>query len=278
MILGGRYGRRCRCVLVWLAGSTVLAGVVTGLRAGPAELWARRRSLDGLPLDRAVVDLAALVVVLCGAWAWLALTATVADAWLACPRPAPHAGPWRLPARCQRLVLAACGVTLSSGLTAGVLAGPALADPAPPVSRHAVERLSGLPLPARVLSAPAEARHGAPPAPAAAARWRESSRPRQSGAPSLPAIPPSAPQAPRDTAGPAAARASAPARGTSYAVVRPGDSLWAIAARDLPDHASPATVAAHWQEIYQANRAVIGADPDLIVPGQRLVLPPVGPA
>lgn len=50
--------------------------------------------------------------------------------------------------------------------------------------------------------------------------------------------------------------------------VRPGDTLWAIAARrgaiDLPEAVRA------W---HQANRAVIGPDPDLILPGQYLRQP-----
>lgn len=56
-------------------------------------------------------------------------------------------------------------------------------------------------------------------------------------------------------------------------VVGPGDSLWAIAARTLPPGARPAAVDARWREIWAANRATVGADPDLILPGQRLRLP-----
>lgn len=53
-------------------------------------------------------------------------------------------------------------------------------------------------------------------------------------------------------------------------VVRPGDSLWAIAARRLGGSASPATIAENWPRWYAANRALIGPDPDLIHPGQQL--------
>ncbi|MEW2042281.1 LysM domain-containing protein, partial [Streptomyces sp. NPDC005534] len=42
--------------------------------------------------------------------------------------------------------------------------------------------------------------------------------------------------------------------------VREGDTLSVIAAR----HGTT------WRKIYAANKAVIGGDPDLIVPGQRL--------
>jgi len=55
---------------------------------------------------------------------------------------------------------------------------------------------------------------------------------------------------------------SHPARGASRGdyTVREGDTLSKIAAR----HGTT------WQRLYATNKAVIGADPDLIVPGQRL--------
>ena len=58
-------------------------------------------------------------------------------------------------------------------------------------------------------------------------------------------------------------------------VVRRGDSLWDIAARHLGPDASAAEVAVEWPRWHHANRDVIGADPDLLIPGQRLV-PPAG--
>ncbi|QSR25605.1 hypothetical protein CFH99_08220 [Nocardioides aromaticivorans] len=56
--------------------------------------------------------------------------------------------------------------------------------------------------------------------------------------------------------------------------VRPGDSLWAIAARTLGPDASAADVASYWHRVHALNAAVIGADPDLLQPGQQLRLPP----
>jgi hypothetical protein len=55
--------------------------------------------------------------------------------------------------------------------------------------------------------------------------------------------------------------------------VQPGDTLWAIAHRDLGPAAGDAAITARWHEIYALNRTVIGADPDLIQPAQRLRLP-----
>jgi hypothetical protein len=55
-------------------------------------------------------------------------------------------------------------------------------------------------------------------------------------------------------------------------VVRPGDTLWEIAATDL-GAADVERITAHWHRIHRLNRAVIGADPDLIHPGQQLRMP-----
>ena len=53
-------------------------------------------------------------------------------------------------------------------------------------------------------------------------------------------------------------------------VVAPGDSLWSIAAAASP---AGSDVDAAWRAIWAANRDVVGDDPHLIVPGQRLRLP-----
>jgi len=65
----------------------------------------------------------------------------------------------------------------------------------------------------------------------------------------------------------------APAPAGEQVVVRPGDTLWDLAAADLGPGADPAAVDERWREIYAHNRAVIGPDPDLIQPAQRLRLP-----
>lgn len=57
-------------------------------------------------------------------------------------------------------------------------------------------------------------------------------------------------------------------------VVAAGDSLWSLAAGALGPGATDAEVTAEWHRIHRLNHDVVGADPDLIHPGQRLVLPP----
>ena len=75
----------------------------------------------------------------------------------------------------------------------------------------------------------------------------------------------------------AVGRAHAPAHDTEdtedTAVVRRGDTLWSLAAAELGPGASAAAVTDRWRQVYQRNRAVVGADPDLIRPGQLLRLP-----
>lgn len=53
--------------------------------------------------------------------------------------------------------------------------------------------------------------------------------------------------------------------GTYYTVVS-GDCLWSIAKSQYGD-------ASKWGDIYEANRDVVGANPNLIYPGQELLLP-----
>jgi nucleoid-associated protein YgaU len=56
-------------------------------------------------------------------------------------------------------------------------------------------------------------------------------------------------------------------------VVKPGESLWEIAAAELGRTAGDDAVEDRWPQWYAANRAVIGPDPDLILPGQVLRIP-----
>ena len=63
--------------------------------------------------------------------------------------------------------------------------------------------------------------------------------------------------------------------GPTAVVVRPGDTLWAIAARSLPTGATDNQIAEACARWHTANRDVIGDDADLIFPKQRLT-PPLG--
>ena len=55
--------------------------------------------------------------------------------------------------------------------------------------------------------------------------------------------------------------------------VHAGDSLWDIAARHLGHGASDLDIALHWPRWYEANRELIGPNPDVLLPGQILQPP-----
>ncbi len=56
-------------------------------------------------------------------------------------------------------------------------------------------------------------------------------------------------------------------------VVKRGDNLWNIARDHLPPGASSVEINQAWHRWYDANRQVIGDNPDLILPGQVLTPP-----
>jgi nucleoid-associated protein YgaU len=84
---------------------------------------------------------------------------------------------------------------------------------------------------------------------------------------------------------PVAAASSKPApvtRAQASHVVVEGENLWTIAqdhlakARSGADEPTLREVTAYWQRVVEANRArLLSGDPDLIYPGERIVLPPV---
>lgn len=143
-----------------------------------------------------------------------------------------------VPSAVRRVVLAACGLALAGGLVV-----PAHADGhgGRPESATTQSLLVGLPLPDRATST---------------TEWIGA----LSTAPAGPGSPVQATTTPPE----------------DVVQVRPGDTLWEIARDSLSPAAPAAEIDRRWREIYRANRDVVGADPDLIRPGQRLQLPPSG--
>ena len=222
-----------RCAAVWLGVS--LAAIATGHVA----LAALDAPPSAAPAFAALVQGAAALALLgCAAWAWSVATLVILGAarqHLGRPMSGRLSGPpWA-----QRLLLTACGATLL-GTTA--LAPAHATAPQAPVpaatSAEGARAVVGLPLPDRTAG---PLRH-------------------ERGEGSVRAL------------GPVSAvgrTADAISRRTTH-TVRPGDSLWSIS-EDLLGRA-PATseVADLVHHLYDANRAVIGPDPDLIRPGHQL--------
>ena len=218
----------------------VWAGVTMVVALGLAVVWADvvasfHGSWAGLPFDVVLVRGTAVVAALAAAWVWLVTTVTALEVGLGRTDASRSGGPVR------RLVLAACGVALLAGaVTAPAGATPGLPDRGEGVSSSVRARLlAGLPLPDR-------ASISVSPAPAAPAGAHRAIR----------------------------ATVHRVSVGESSVVVVPGDSLWSIAAATLPPGAHPAQVDRRWRQVWAANRDAIGPDPDLVVPGLRLVLPP----
>jgi nucleoid-associated protein YgaU len=137
-------------VVVWTFATSTLAAIVLLVLPSAMGLWAARSSLDTVPLDLTLLDLSACVVLGCAAWAWVAVSATVAEAWHGAGSAQGTAPPrlWHLPAGAHRLVLAACGFALVPAVTIPAhAAGGADLGHAP-----GVDLLSGLPLPDRAVA------------------------------------------------------------------------------------------------------------------------------
>ena len=139
-----------------------------------------------------------------------------------------------VPGPVRRLVLVACGTALAGGLAAPSYAAPVVE--AGDRARPGTAVIEGLPLPDR---ATATMHLGF----LVARRSATLGRPGPADSP------------PRTV------------------VVRAGDTLWGLADATLPPRAPASAVNERWHRIYRANRGVIGADPDLIQPEQRLRLP-----
>lgn len=64
------------------------------------------------------------------------------------------------------------------------------------------------------------------------------------------------------------------ARTGTEVVVAEGDSLWSICAKHLGPQATVEEIATYWPQIYKANERAIGANPDQLMPGTVIELPP----
>ncbi|SNS02140.1 hypothetical protein SAMN06893096_101397 [Geodermatophilus pulveris] len=228
-----------------LGTAVAMAAAAAGLRAVTPDLSAVTGA--GPDLQRAVdtagadtVLLAAVAVLAWAAWLWGALGLTV-TALSALPGVAGALARALtrcvLPASARRAAAVALGVGLVTG---GPLLAGCSTTPDPPA--------------AVVLAASAQQ---------PVADW-----------PAPPPVPADRPTAPAGT-GPVT---DWPAPAAGEHVVLRGDCLWDIAAADLarrtggtPTDAGVAAAVAAW---WQANAAVIGPDPDLLLPGQVLRPPP----
>jgi hypothetical protein len=167
-------------------------------------------------------------------------------------------------------------LALATGIAAvGHLAGAprSIERLTPRALRRLVEVAVGASSAAAVCLAPAAAYADAPvPGPVAATPVASASPLDWPGLAPAPAPPPHLRVAPQAHPQPHDSQ-RAPAQPAMPLLVRPGDSLWSLTARQLGPRATAARVAATWPGLYAANRRVIGTNPNLIRPGERLVRP-----
>lgn len=240
----------------YLMALAVLAGLGSGvLWALPTPAHALTQAQTALRTgDVANADaLATSVSALC-LWAllgWLAVLAT-GTAALAIPgtlgRIAAVISSTIAPRAARHMMATVLGVTLLTGIVA---TGPAHAeasthaDPRPSYSLNLDWPVSGQQPPATQAAAPPNSSGGAA---TVASSYEQVPTPAHANAPQTPQNP--------DTV-----------------TVADGDNLWSITSKHLGPNASPERIAQEWPLWWEANRDVIGEDPDLIQPGQSLRAP-----
>lgn len=250
--------------------ATGAAGLGWWLTAAAAALLDAARSPVPLSPEDAVALLAACLGLLLLLWLALGVLATVLSllpgrVGAAARRIANRVAP----ALSRRLAAVIVGASLSGALAPGTA-------------------LAGRIVPSAVVTAAASPNF-APEAPAAAAfaaatggpGWGPAAEPDRMTAPAGVAARSAAP-APgwvpdrplvRRQPSPRLVATSPPRAERPGVVVRRGDTLWAIARQHLGPGATDAEVAHEWPRWHQANQAVIGPDPDRLLPGMVLQAP-----
>jgi hypothetical protein len=246
--------RTARMATLLLTTLAVSAVALYGLRWLAQDVASATRG----PIEPDVVVLAAVEVALLLTLARCALAGLLSVVALAARR-SRVGGVASLALRASpRLVRPLVSAVLASGLA--VTAGPASAATRSPGLPAAGWAASSVPSPSTPSPAPLSA------------------SPVQVGMPAAGWVP-TQPAQPRVSAPEVSAVSAAPRRHVDVeraVVVRRGDCLWSVVARSLGPHASDARVAEQWPRWWAANRAVIGDDPALLLPGTRLH-PPASP-
>jgi hypothetical protein len=232
----------------------VLGLVLAGTGSTMVERWrsssARHQTLGFEDQLGVVANTAGLILTL---WWAMSLAIAVAAALLERSgrgRAAAATGKFA-PAFMRRLALAAVGIQL---LTAPLAAASTL-QPAPGTASSAAVSPGWTPAPLPPGTGDSPGLPGS--TPVVQPHWRPLSSAIEAGS----------------LTGPPRRAESRPGQGSEVAV-RPGDSLWSLSAARLGPFASDVDIAVDWPRIYQANKDVIGGNPDLLRPGQILRLPP----
>ena len=282
----------------------LLAGAVAFVVAGLLGLWAVDEVTSTRLWRVEAVVAPAVVAVGCLAAGWVAASCLVAGA---CAGVRTAGGAWRGGEVAVRrwapgLVRRALAVAVAAGVGLGTAAGAhAAVVPTEPATTHVTVDLGWTPTsadPSILATTAADAAPGvlhvtspaALPTPEptgdAGPGATPTDEPQAAGGATGWQIAPPAPPAGHEVVVPVAApvpgsvvapptppTSPAPADDGATIEVQLGDTLWALAARALGADASDAAIAAEWPRWYAANASTIGPDPDLLRPGQVLVVP-----
>jgi hypothetical protein len=247
-------------MLGWLGG---LAGAIAGLHRLGASLPATAVTDPDLELALgAGLRLAGLAV---GYWLAASTLIYLAASLSRVPALARAAATFTLPS-VRRLSQKLAAPALAAALTAPVLTGPALASVAPGY----VPVPAGDPPPSTATTSPPT-----PTTPSPATSTTTTTTPTPT-----PAATTTPPAPPRPLPSPGVEHAGQQDPRGRLVVVRPGDHMWGLARARLIEEwgrvPSSAEIIPYWVKVVEANRERIrSGDPDLIFPGETLLLPEV---
>lgn len=256
--------------------ATGAAGLGWWLTAAAAALLDAARSPVPLSPEDAVALLAACLGLLLLLWLALGVLATVLSLLPGRVGAAARRIADRVtPALSRRLAAVIVGASLGGALAPGTALAGRIVPPADVVTTAASPNFAPE-APEAPAAAAAPAATGGPGwGPAAEPVPDRVTAPARVGARSAAPAPGWVPDRPRvrRQPSPRLVATSPPREERPGVVVRRGDTLWAIARQHLGPGATDAEVAQEWPRWHQANQAVIGPDPDRLLPGMVLQAP-----
>jgi hypothetical protein len=262
-------------VLVMTADALVLTSFMPDWEVLARDLSTPRAWLSRVGVDAAAITVTSALLWLAACWMALGLLALLASVMPGrVGRVGARISRCALPVAVRRIVVGAAGLALTFGPVPALAEGvtsPSTTNASPSVVAPAI----GWPTD---LASPSQARTITPLPATAPVSWPSTVRAVTSTATTQAPVPSTEPDAPPQTPGPENRPSSSlppPAQPQAAVItVKPGESLWLIAAHRLGNMATDAEIAAEWPQWYAANRTIVGDDPALLRPGQQLTCPP----
>ncbi|WP_146070275.1 LysM peptidoglycan-binding domain-containing protein [Arthrobacter sp. GMC3] len=259
-----------------LAMAAAILGLGASLVFAGSSMLQRRllatRPYGPVGLDEVVGAAAAGIGIAVALWWLLALGCAIASAV------AEHRGAWKLASRTaawspvfmRRLVATVVGLNLL-GAPMALAAAPGSGP-----DHQSLHAISSSAAATYTAALPVSAWSGSPPRAAGLSSIAPLDDPiNPAWTPRSPGVDPGPIVSPQTRPAPEAVQKDGTGSGVvgSWVVVQTGDTLWSIVTTVLGPYATDVEVALAWPQWYRANRDVIGADPNYILPGQVLHAP-----